>query len=199
MEIADYVVCSIDDYEGHHKKHFKLESSLLHACVALDGTASKFYPDKGVRSRFIQIISEYYWLIEPMLAIGINLRETIFEPIDLGSHEPNFAQIIYEIFRCNLAHGDNIPLGFEIEFTENDQWRSAIIGKEKFVLPDTLTFALLSVVVFSEVNSEQRIGNEDYYLTHDQRKFVIDEYWGKEEVVLDYFQSVDLPSVKLEF
>jgi len=138
------------------------------------------------------------WLMEPMLAIGVNLSETEFTWIKLDKRQPRFAEIVYEIFRCNLAHGTEVPQGFSIELHKSDQWRSFSIAPQELILPDTLIFALLAIAVFSHVNADQRIGAA-YHLSHGTRRFIIDEWWGRESEVQPYFSQVAIPRVTMKF
>lgn len=195
MNISDYVRNGIDDYEQG-----KLESALLHACIAVDGTAAKEHPRTGVRARFVQTLNEYLWLIEPMLAIGINLDDTIFGWIRLKKAPSRFADIIYEIFRTSLAHGGPIPGGSGLQMRFSDEVRGVWLRAEHITLPDTIIFALLAVAVFARVNGRQVIGAA-YYLSHADRRFVIDEWWGREADVRDYFAQAQmaLPRVTMQF
>ena len=67
MRLAQYVQNAIDDYEAG-----KVESALLHACIAIDRTGKLLYPSLGVRPRFVRTINVYLWLIEPMIASGMS-------------------------------------------------------------------------------------------------------------------------------
>lgn len=193
MKIAQHVQYAIDDYEQS-----KLLSALLHACAAVDGTGSKLFPKATVRDRFVGTIDRYLWLVEPMLALGVNLSETVFTWITLERRQARFSEIVYEIFRCNLAHGTEVPAGFSVELRQSDRWRSFFIAQQQAVLPDTIIFALLSIAVFSSVNANQRI-NAGYYLSHDATRFVIDEWWGKEADVQPFFAQMAIPRVTMKF
>src|SRR5437868_443375 len=110
MKLSSYVTYAIDDAEGG-----KLDSALMHACIAIDGTAKKRYPSKGVGNRCRTLIRNYYWIIEPMIGAGMNLVETRFENVPLTDNPaPDFADIIYSIFRCNDAHGTEIPPTYSV-------------------------------------------------------------------------------------
>ena len=73
MNIAERVQVALEDAGAG-----KLMPALMHACAAVDGTGAKLYPKLKVRERFIATFERYLWVIEPMLAIGINLEETTF-------------------------------------------------------------------------------------------------------------------------
>jgi len=194
MTIAEYIKCAIDAYEQD-----KLQSALLHACAAVDGTASKLFPNvKDNRARFVNTIERCLWVVEPMLGLGINLETTEFSWIVLNKQPPQFSQIVYEIFRCNLAHGTEIPLGFSLELRKSDQWRCCKLGPQKMVLPDTLIFSLMSIAVFSSVNIGQHLGGT-YHLSHADKEFVIDEWWGREADARAYFNTVKMPRVTMQW
>src|ERR1700683_4921268 len=106
MEVGRSVTKAIaDGLEGD------LESAMIHACNAVDGTAKKMYPPSlGVGERFRKLLRENYSdILEPM-APGIDLEKTIF-PISIsrttgpGGH-PDVADILYVIHRCHHGHGD---------------------------------------------------------------------------------------------
>ena len=193
MNIAERVLCSIDDAGSG-----KLLAALQHACTAIDGTGSKLFPGLGVRDRFIKTFENYIWVIEPMFAVGINLDETIFKWITLKSKQSKFSEIIYEIFRCNLAHGTELPSGFKVELRSSNEYRTMELGQQVLNMPDTIIFALLAVAVFSTVNGDQKI-NRDYWLSCGETKFIIDQWWGRENDAKKYFNTLKLPRVKIEF
>lgn len=95
-----------------------MESAMLHACNAVDGTAKKVYPNLGVGGRFKKLLRENYsGILEPMVP-GINLEETVF-PVSIRSASgpggrPDIADILYVVHRCNHGHGDALPAGYEL-------------------------------------------------------------------------------------
>ncbi len=158
MHTADYVRKAIDDWGRG-----ELEPALLQTLAAVDGTAVKSYPQiKGSRDRFVRLIDDHLWLVEPMLAIGINLETTTFSWIRLKKRNSKFSEVIYEVFRCNLAHGSPIPQGSGLTVRFSHMARRAKFGPDLIELPDTAIFALLAVVVFARTNAGQRIGS-DYF------------------------------------
>ena len=173
-------------------------SALMHACAAVDGTGAKLYPGQKVRDRFVATFDRYLWVIEPMLGIGINLDETTFKWIALEKRPSRFSEIIYEIFRCNLAHGTEVPPGFGVLLRKSDENRSVLIGQQQLVLPDTIIFALLAVAVFSSVNAGQKIGS-NYWLSCGTMRFTIDDWWGREADARICFSTVEMPRIKMEF
>jgi hypothetical protein len=171
----------------------------MHACAAIDGTGAKLFPEKGVRDRFVETFHRYLWVIEPMLAIGINLEDTTFKWIALQNRPARMSEIIYEIFRCNLAHGTEVPLGFQVVMATSAEHRSVLIGQQQLTLPHTLIFGLLGSAVFSEANAEQRINNGTYWLSCGTMYFTVDEWWGREADARVCFSTVRMPRITMNF
>ena len=74
MKIGESVRKSIDDWEQRD-----LDSAMLHACNAVDGTAKKRYPNAaGSKARFTKLLRENYPILGPMGMPGINLIDTRF-------------------------------------------------------------------------------------------------------------------------
>lgn len=194
MNMAERVQCALDDIEAG-----KLLSALMHACAAVDGTASKLYPtEKNNRDRFVATFDRYLWIIEPMLGVGINLEETTFDWVTLEKRKSKFSEIVYEIFRCNLAHGTEIPTGFEVVLSGSNDERGMLIGQQQLVIPATIIFALLAVAVFSTVNAGQRIG-KDSWLSLGNLQFTIDTWWGYEEEARLQFNVFETVRVTVHF
>ena len=193
MNMAGRIQVALEDANSG-----KLMPALMHACAAVDGTGAKLYPKLKARERFIATFERYLWVIEPMLAIGINLEDTTFEWIKLKNKPAKFSEIIYEIFRCNLAHGTEIPKGFSVELRKSDDFRSILIGQQILCIPDTVIYALLAVAVFSEANADQKTGN-DSWLSCGTMKFLINNWWGREEHARICFSTVNMPRVTMKF
>jgi hypothetical protein len=194
MKMAQRVAYAIDDASNG-----KLLSSLMHACAAIDGTGAALYPGAGVRDRFVATFHRYLWVIEPMLAIGLNLEETTFKWIALRNRPAKLSEVVYEIFRCNLAHGTEVPSGFDIVLATSEELRSVQIGHQKLTLPHTLIFGLLAAAVFSEANKEQRLNSGNYWLSCGTMYFGIDEWWGRETDARICFSTIRAPRITLSF
>lgn len=110
MKISDHIKHSLD---ASDKK--ELDQAMLFACLAVDGTSKKMYPDiHKVGEHFRNFIDENLDILELMFG-GLNLKETVFPFKDAkGKIGIGFADIVYEKFRCSLAHGDELPDGFGI-------------------------------------------------------------------------------------
>lgn len=192
MEISEYVRSAIDN-----RDRAELEPAMLAAVIAVDGTATKAI--ERSRNGFVRFVDDHLWMIEPMLGVGMNLETTRFW-VTLAKRESKFSEVIYEIYRVNLAHGAPLPGGSGLAMAFSPNHRKATFAEGVMTLPDTVIPALLAPVVFARVNAGQRIGDE-YFLSYGEREFVIDEWWGKEDEVRDYFgaELARLPRVTMNF
>lgn len=176
MRLSKHVLYAIDDAEVG-----KMDAALMHACCAIDATAKKLYPSEKVRTRYVQCLRKYYWIIEPMIGAGINLEETIFPNVKLERvKSPDMAEIIYEKYRCYHAHGDEIPASYMLVNPPGPNQSEWIIGRDQMNVPDRIIWALLAVTVFSNVNASER-SKGDYFLTLGEDRFVIRDWWGRED------------------
>ncbi|MBI5276579.1 MAG: hypothetical protein HY854_08960 [Burkholderiales bacterium] len=179
MRIAEHVGYAID-----HMEQGKFDPALLHACIAIDATAKRLYPtEKRVRVRYVRCLRDYYWLIEPMLGAGINLVDTKWGNVPLSrTPTPDWAEVVYEIFRCSHAHGDEVPPEFSVEPLPGQfqhRWR---FGRGELHMPTTVVFALIGVAVVARVNEREKIHKlGTYYLTLGRGKYIVDEWWGRED------------------
>lgn len=176
MKLSKHVLHAIDDADAH-----KFESALLHACIAIDATARRLYPSqRAVGARYVDCLRAYYWLIEPMIGAGLNLVETHFSNIKLQkTNAPDLAEIIYEIFRCHHAHGDEVSSNFSIVVTQGgfrSTWR---LARGELHIPDRILWALLAVALFSRVNAGEKTTGDAYLSLGDER-FPIAQWWGRE-------------------
>jgi hypothetical protein len=197
MDIGDHVRLAVKSaYDG------ELEAALLHALQAVDGTGKRIRPGATTRSRIVDTIEDYLWVIEPMAGLGFNL-EAPLPLIELASRESRFSEVIYELFRTRLAHGDPFPEGVGIEFSFSSTHRVLALGVgNKITIPDTVLWALVSAVVFARVNAGQRIGMKAsfWYATLsgvNDRSFEIDEWWGREEEVRDFFAEMRARMIRI--
>lgn len=176
MRLSKRVLYAIDDAEAG-----KMDSALMHACIAVDATAKRLYPEeKGGRARYVRCIRKYYWLIEPMIGAGINLEETTFPNVKLEKvRSPDLAEIIYEKYRCYLAHGDEIPAPYMMVSPPGPDQSEWIIGRDQMNVPDRIIWALLALTVFCHANATER-SEGDYFLTLGEHRFVIKDWWGRE-------------------
>jgi hypothetical protein len=197
MKISDHIRRSL---EATDRK--ELDEALLFVCLAIDSTARKSYPTiNKVGDRFRRLINENLDIIELMFG-GLNLQETIFPFKDAkGNIGIGFADVIYEKFRCNLAHGEELPDGFgvSVQIAENHQKFLINIEHQSMTLPQSAIYALGLTCVLASVNSDQKIGNNGYYYRDFINTYIVDQWWGKADCarkVMDFDAQV---RVKMDF
>jgi hypothetical protein len=194
MKLSQQVLYAIDDAEMR-----KFDAALLHACIAIDTTSKRLYPSETkVGRRFVTCLRDYYWIVEPMIGAGLNLVETRFTNVHLrNNHSPDLADIIYEIFRCGHAHGDEVPAQFSVRPTTggfNSDW---LLGPGEIHMPDRVVWALLSVAVFSKVNRSEKSSGA-YYLSLGDDRFPVCDWWGREDDFRPVANRYNQTRVKLD-
>ena len=177
MKLQQEVFCAIDDMVAG-----KFDSALLHACITIDTTARRMYPrENRVGVRYVSCLREFYWLIEPTFGGGINFVDTKFKNIQLKkNNSPDLAQIIYEIFRCSHAHGDEVPEAYSVCKSTGGFGSEMILAHNELHLPDRIVWSLLFVAVMAKVNHQERKA-EPYYLSLGDERFTINDWWGRED------------------
>jgi len=209
MKLENNVLFAIDDYEMK-----KLDSSLMHACFAIEATARNLYSMRNVTNKeYKRCIRDYIWIIEAMIGGGLNLEETPWKnlrenfrcykengrPIE----NPDLADVIYYIFRCNNAHGKEVPINYQILPCEDGRsgW---IIADGVLQMPERIIWALLAISVFSKANNNIKTSG-NHYLTWGSeslglgtKKFIIKDWWGREDDFKDFISKQNIIRVKLE-
>jgi len=194
MKLSQHVLHAIDDLERG-----EFDSALLHACIATDATARRLFSrDESTRRAFVACVRKYYWIVEPMIGAGINLDETRFSNIQLKKkNPPDLAEIVYEIFRCSHAHGDEVPAEFSVVATSGGLVSSWMLADGHLHMPDRILWALLAVSVFCRTNSGQKTAGE-YFLALGGERFLIRDWWGREDDFRDFAAQHNRVRVKLE-
>ena len=200
MNVGNSIRKAIDDWE-----HGELESAMLHACNAVDGTAKKLYPALGSNERFTRLLRENYGILGPMGAPGINLVETRF-PVTVqrpraAGGTPDIADVIYGIHRCTHGHGDELPSGFELiqDAAGPSRLTHMSIERGKVRLSDRMIFGLLAVAVLSPVNQDQH-APAGYHLTFgESTRLDINDWWGRASDFPAIAAREPLPQVTLDF
>ena len=200
MNVGDSVRLAIDDWGRG-----ELESAMLHACNAVDGTAKKLYPTvKSGNARFTRLLRDNYTIFGPMGAPGINLRKTRF-PVEVerpkaDGGQPDIADVIYGIHRCIEGHGGELPDGFELlpDAAGPLSRTRMLVEKGKVRLSDRVIFGLLAVAVLSPANEGQAVP-DSYYLTFGKVKLPINEWWGRAADFASLVAKKPMPEVKLDF
>ena len=200
MNVGNSVRKAIDDWE-----HGELESAMLHACNAVDGTAKKLYPTLGSNERFTRVLRENYGILGPMGAPGIDLVATQF-PVTVQrpkapGGKPDIADVIYGVHRCTHGHGDELPDGFAlIEDAAGPKRLTRMeIERGKIRLSDRIIFGLLAVAVLSPSNKDQSVPDGYHFTFGDSEKLVINDWWGRANDFLPIAARDPTPKVKLDF
>jgi len=202
MNIANSVRKAIDDWEQG-----ELDSAMLHACNAVDGTARKLFANLGNRDRFTRCLRENYAILGPMGAPGIDLIQTWFpiavqRPTALNG-KPDIADVLYGIHRCCHAHGDELPDGFALiqDAAGPMRYTRMEIARGKVHLSDRMIFGLLAVAILSRANRGQADPKlARYYLTFGATaKLMINEWWGRASEFPAIAAQDPMPAVKLDF
>jgi hypothetical protein len=194
MKLSEHVLYAIDDAGAK-----KFDAALLHACIAIDATSKRLYPsERRAGRRYIKCLRAYYWIIEPMIGAGINLVETRFTNIRLrNTASPDLAEVIYVIFRCSHAHGDEVPPNFSVLPSQGGFGSTWGLGDGELHLPDRVVWALLAISVFSKVNKGERTTGS-YYLSLGDEQFPISEWWGREDEFRTTAAKYNQTRVKLD-
>lgn len=150
MKVGDSVRHAMDEWERSN-----LEAAMLHACNAVDGTATKVHPALGSNRRFTRLLRESYAILGPMGVPGINLAETRF-PVDVPrpttpDGKPDIADVIYGIHRCSHGHGDELPDGFALIPNAGGPpgYTRLELARGKFRMSDRIVFALLRSLCYA--------------------------------------------------
>lgn len=182
------------------------ESSMLHACNAVDGTAKKRFPTRmHNKRRFTNFIRSEYDVVGPMGAPGLNLHSTRFPVRQRSSRpdagHPDIADILYNVHRCSHGHGDELPDGFELlpDTADPQNPVQIVIGKNEVYLSNRVIIGLLAASVFAPENIAQEI-DRAFYLSHTCGLHMpIHEWWGKKSRFLEALAETQTPSVHLDF
>ncbi len=197
MKISDHIKSSLEASDRR-----ELDQAMLFACLAVDGTAKKMYPDiQWVGERFRKFITDYLDIIELMHG-GLNLEETVFPFRDSkGNIGIKFEDIIYEKFRCNLAHGDELPEGYGITIKVADGIQQFMINIEdqSMTLPESAVYALALPCVLAPVNVDQKIGSNLYHYRDPINHYVVDRWWGKVECARQIMDFENQVRVTMDF
>jgi len=180
VEIAKSVSKALDEYEAGD-----IESALLHACNAVDGTARKTYGAQlGAGARFTRMLRDNHLILGPMGAPGLDILTQRFPGfIEKGTtpdKEPDLADLIYTIHRCAHAHGDQIPFGYELLPVADlgPRLTHMRIEYDWIQLSVRIVPALVAVAVLAPVNATLSIGG-DYWLSYSLTKMPSQDWWGE--------------------
>lgn len=197
MKISDHIKHSLDASDEK-----ELDQAMLFACLAVDGTSKKMYPDiHKVGERFRNFIDENLDIVELMFG-GLNLKETVFPFKDVkGKIGIGFADIVYEKFRCSLAHGDELPDGFgiSVQIAAGHQQFLIEIQRQSMTLPQSAIYALGLACVLAPANADQKIGSNLYHYRDPINLYIVDRWWGKAECARKIMDFETQIRVKMDF
>lgn len=201
MRVGRSVQKAIDEWEA-----VDLDSAMMHACNAIDGTAKKLYPaEPGSNARFTGLLRNNYAILGPMGMPGINLVETRF-PVKVArpkapGGKPDLADVIYGVYRCSHGHGETLPHGFDLLSDARGPTRHTTVHIErgKIQLSDRIIFGLIAVAVLCPINIGESVP-DGYHLTFGAtHKLMINEWWGRAAEFPAISATDPLPSVTLDF
>lgn len=197
MKTSDHIKHSLD---ASDKK--ELDQAMLFACLAVDGTSKKMYPGMPkVGERFRNFIAENIDILELMFG-GLNLKDTVLPFKDAkGKIGIGFADIVYEKFRCSLAHGDELPDGFgiSVQIAAGHQQFVIDIQRQSMTLPQSAIYALGLACVLAPANADQKIGSNLYHYQDPINTYVVDRWWGKVECARKIMDFETQIRVKMDF
>ncbi len=180
VEIAKSVRKALDEYAAGD-----IESAMVHACNAVDGTARNTYGYQlGNRDRFTRMLRDNYLILGPMSGGGFDLLAQRFPGfIEKGTtpdKEPDLADLIYTIHRCAHAHGDQIPFGYELLPVAGlgPRLTHMRVGYDWIQLSARIVPALAAVAVFAPVNATLSVDG-DYWLSYSLTKMPLQDWWGE--------------------
>lgn len=202
MRIERHVVLAIDELERRN-----LDAALMHSCIALDGTAKKFCGG-NTRKQYKDLIRNHIDIVEEMMCRGVNLSDTIWNNLNVTDGNgkiisaPDFADVVYHIFRCNLVHCDDVPPNYDFTASDGLNYR-LLIASGKLHLPDRIVAALTAVSVFCPSNKDI-VTESEHYLTwasddaSPNYKFPIRDNWGQISRFREVVGKYPVPRVTLK-
>jgi len=197
MRISDHIKSSLDAIDDG-----ELDKAMLFACMAIDGTAKKTYPDINyVGERFRKFIKDNLDIIE-LVHGGVNLADTIFPfPNNKGKIGIKIEDIVYEKFRCNLAHGNELDDGYDITIQIADGHQQFMMDVESqfMTLPQSVIYALGLPCVLAPKNIDQKIGSNNYYYYDPVNNYIIDRWWGQLDCARKIMDFENQIRVKMDF
>lgn len=208
MNIGESIKYALDHYERQ-----EYEAATLHACLALDGTAKKRYPELAAnnRERFERMIRDHIDVFTAFASPGIDLEKTMF-PVRLEEgkkRQPlDAASIIYKVHRCTHGHGDELPNGFEFVPVNDDQVRITVnIESGTVALSTTSILGLLAVSFLCPDNADQQIPMACHLwqplIADDGRRDIIwlpiHQWWGRLDDFLAILEGFPRSRTTIEF
>ena len=174
-----------------------LEAAMLHATIAVDGSAARS-SSRSTKRQFLEFVRRQYDVIQVMLgAVTIDATRSRFAPLpELGGYtspaEPDLADVIYAIHRCSHAHGSEVPVNFALH--AGNRITVHLGDSAGIQLPRSIIIGLLAGVVLCREN-RNLTGGGSCYLSWDHpgagdlpsrsEQFVIQNWWGRKREFLE--------------
>lgn len=168
-------------HEGERRKVYG-EAAMLHACNAVDGTASKRFGSKEPNAkRFTNIIREELLVFEHIGMPAIDLYRTRF-PYKMKKQSPDgrpdIADVLYYMHRCAHGHGDDVEEGFELQrcggVAGNHSMR---FTPDAVRLPESAILGLAAIAVLAPENADQRAW--DASIPWVGGTLLVNDWWGR--------------------
>ncbi len=180
ISVADRVIHAIEAYARG-----EFEFALEDAAVAVDISAQRYFKKtRSSKADYKAFLNHYLWLIELMALNGIDLQNSVFSNFTIpGVQVTGISDILYHVVRCGLVHSTGLPVN--LAFTSG---RHAVFAHEFIALPAQVIWGLLATVVFAKVNS-QEVSRGDYFLSYEENRFPIRDYWGREDLIRPFYDK----------
>ena len=196
MNVGDSVKQSLDHWE---RKEW--DTAMFHATNAVDGTARKRYPRRGVGTRFRAVVRDSLDILGVLGTPGVDLTATRF-PVavrsDLPDGRPDIADVLYGIHRHSHDHGDELPKGFEVTPYVNGRAVLRIANDGKTQLASSTVVGLLGIAVFAPENKGEVIPSS-YQLSWYQHVFFVSSWWGWQDHFREIISVVQSAQVELDY
>ncbi|SIL81010.1 Uncharacterised protein [Mycobacteroides abscessus subsp. abscessus] len=190
-------------HEGEGRKVYG-EAAMLHACNAVDGTASKRFGGvvPGNAKRFTQMIRDELDIFEHIGMPGIDLRATRFPYKNVKAQSsdgrPDIADVLYYMHRCAHGHGDEVERGFELQPCDGEAGNHSMrFIPDAVSLPESAILGLLAIAVLAPENSGQRAW--DASIPWARGTLVVNVWWGRREDFLELAERGGYNRHKLDF
>ncbi len=152
-----------------HLSEKDYENALIQITIAIDATAKKKWPEKGVGTRIRNFIKEYESFIYKMASSGHIIL--ISGRILIQGRE--LSTIIYDLVRCALQHGDE--LGDRVIILGNANTIGVKDGK--IIINVGHIYGLLLSVILDPTNILEHCDSNPFLQEGDTR-ILVNEIWG---------------------
>jgi hypothetical protein len=185
--VARHVGKAIDELDGGN-----LEWAMLHACIAVDGSASR--GGRSTKKQYVAFLRKNYAVLQAAGLFGLDCERSRFPtspdlPDPTAGDNADVADLIYIVHRCMRAHGGEVPP----EYALIEDKAGVAIGFDPpgVRLPGSLVYGLLFVVVLCRENRGLRVENDaarlwwDPPLGGERLVMPVNEWWGRRRDFLE--------------